>query len=204
MPDSQSRTWVRRRASPGRALSLSTPIRAEGYRDGSMKRKQPQWPWRTVGPVGVDYGQPQSGLEFRAAEHVVVALVEIEDWEGDRRRSAAGGGLDTPGRDCRGGGELLEHPDGFVGGQHGDGRAEPDPLRGRRGRVTICGRTITWRPRRSPGSLVPCGSNRGGAGRCGALPAGCAGRWVPAGRRTQPRRGSRRAGRGSGAPMPPR
>ena len=84
-------------------------------------------------PVVAVEGQQQ--LELGAVQQVVVALVQIEDREGDRRGAAAGDGLDATGGDRRRRGQLLEHPDRLVGGQHGDGRAEPDALGGRRSRV---------------------------------------------------------------------
>jgi hypothetical protein len=98
-----------------RLLQRSAPVRAA--------------PGDVLGGVG---GEQQ--LELRGVEHVVVAIVEVEEREGDGRGAAAGDGLDPAGGDGGGGRELLEHAQRLVGGEHGDGGAELDPSGRGRGR----------------------------------------------------------------------
>jgi hypothetical protein len=86
-------------------------------------------------------GDPLAGvgseqqLELGGVEHVVVALVEVEEREGDRRGAAAGDDLDPARGDGGSGRELLEHAQRLVGGEHGNGGAELDPS----GRGCGCG-----------------------------------------------------------------
>jgi len=94
-------------------------------------------------PVVLVGGDQQ--VELGAEERVVVADVEVEQREGDVGGSASGHHPDPSGGDRRGGGQLLEHPQRVVGGQHGDGGAQPDPSRGGRACSATCTASSTFR-----------------------------------------------------------